>query len=109
MVVVVMVFTYLVMGAFLDQGSIIILTAPISTALMVGLGYSPIWWGVVIIKTAEIGFVHPPLGVTTFVVASATKTNLQDNYIGVIPYIATELILLVILVAWPQISLLLVN
>jgi C4-dicarboxylate transporter, DctM subunit len=109
MVVIVLVVTYLVLGAFLDQGSIIILTAPISTALMVGLGYSPIWWGVVIIKTAEIGFVHPPLGITTFVVSSTTKTPLKDNYIGVIPYIATELVLLSILVAWPALSLWLVK
>ena len=109
MVVVVMVFTYLVLGAFLDQGSIIILTAPISTALMVGLGYSPIWWGVVIIKTAEIGFVHPPLGIITFVVSAATKTDLKQNYIGVIPYIVTELLLLTLLVSWPDLSLWLVR
>jgi C4-dicarboxylate transporter, DctM subunit len=76
---------------------------------MVSLGYDPIWWGVIIIKTAEIGMVHPPLGIVTFVVSSATKTDLRSNYIGVIPFIITELLLLALLVAFPQLSLWLVH
>ena len=109
LVMVTVVLTYLLLGAFLDQGAIILLTAPMTTALMVGLGFDPVWWGVIIIKTAEIGLVHPPLGIVTFVVSSATKTDLKDNYIGVIPFIITELILLAMLVAWPQLSLWLVR
>ena len=103
------VFVYLLLGAFLDQGAIIILTAPMSTALMVGLGYDPVWWGVIVIKTAEIGLVHPPLGIVSFVVSNATKTDLKANYIGVIPFIITELVLLGLLLAWPQLSLWLVR
>jgi tripartite ATP-independent transporter DctM subunit len=109
LVMVSVVLIYLLLGAFLDQGAIIILTAPVTCALMAGLGFDPVWWGVIIIKTAEIGLVHPPLGIVTFVVSSATKTDLKSNYIGVIPFIITELVLLSILVAWPQLSLWLVN
>jgi C4-dicarboxylate transporter, DctM subunit len=109
LVMVSVVLIYLLLGAFLDQGAIIILTAPITTTLMVGLGFDPVWWGVIIIKTAEIGLVHPPLGIVTFVVSSATKTDLKSNYIGVIPYILTELLLLSVLVSWPQLSLWLVR
>jgi C4-dicarboxylate transporter, DctM subunit len=109
LIMVSVVLIYLLLGAFLDQGAIIILTAPVTTALMAGLGYDPVWWGVIIIKTAEIGLVHPPLGIVTFVVSSATRTDLRSNYIGVIPYIITELILLSILVGWPQLSLWLVR
>jgi C4-dicarboxylate transporter, DctM subunit len=108
-VMVSVVLVYLLLGAFLDQSAIIILTAPTTTLLMAGLGYDPIWWGVIVIKTAEIGLVHPPLGIVTFVVSSATKTKLQDNYIGVIPYIITELMLLGVLMAFPQLSLWLVR
>jgi C4-dicarboxylate transporter, DctM subunit len=109
LVMVGIVLIYLLLGAFLDQGAIIILTAPVTCALMIGLGYDPVWWGVIIIKTAEIGLVHPPLGIVTFVVSSATKTDLKQNYIGVIPYIITELLLLSILVSWPDLSLWLVR
>jgi C4-dicarboxylate transporter, DctM subunit len=104
-VMVTIVLIYLLLGAFMDQGAIIILTAPITAALIVKLGYDPVWWGVIMIKTAEIGLVHPPLGIVTFVVSSTTKTDLRSNFVGVIPFVITELILLVILVAFPQISL----
>lgn len=96
---------YLIMGMFMDQAAILILTAPISTALVVGLGYDPIWWGVVIIKTAEIGMISPPLGLVTFVTSSATKTDLKSSFKGVIPFVISELVILGILLAFPQIAL----
>ncbi|HSV84010.1 MAG TPA: TRAP transporter large permease subunit [Ramlibacter sp.] len=104
-VMLLVVFIYLLLGMVLDQGAIIILTAPISTALMVKLGYDPIWWGVVIIKTAEIGLVHPPIGVVLFVTSAATKTDLKTCFMGVLPFLVTELLLLALLVAYPQLSL----
>lgn len=105
MVMLLVVFIYLLLGMVMDQGAIIILTAPISTALMVKLGYDPIWWGVIIIKTAEIGLVTPPVGVVTFVTSAATKTDLKTCFRGVMPFVGTELLILGLLVAFPQISL----
>jgi C4-dicarboxylate transporter DctM subunit len=99
------VFVYLILGTFMDQGAIIILTAPITTALMVGLGYNPIWWGVIMIKTAEIGLVSPPLGLVTFVVSATTKTNLRSNFVGVLPFVGTELVVLALLIAFPDLCL----
>jgi C4-dicarboxylate transporter, DctM subunit len=99
------VFIYLLLGMVMDQGAIIILTAPISTALMVKLGCDPVWWGVVIIKTAEIGLVSPPVGMVTFVTSSPSKTDLRTRFIGMMPFIATELVLLGLLLAFPALSL----
>ncbi|WP_323032499.1 TRAP transporter large permease [Paracoccus sp. (in: a-proteobacteria)] len=99
------VLVYLALGTVMDQAAIIILTAPITTELMVQLGYDPVWWGIIMIKTAEIGLVTPPLGIVTFVVSSTTRTNLRSNFVGVLPYVVTEMILLAILLAFPQISL----
>lgn len=109
LVMLLVVVIYLLLGMIMDQAAIIILTAPISTALMVGLGYDPIWWGVIMIKTAEIGLVSPPLGLVTFVVSSTSKTDLRSSFIGVMPFIITEVILLGLMVAFPQISLFLVD
>jgi C4-dicarboxylate transporter, DctM subunit len=109
MVMLLIVFIYLLLGMVMDQAAIIILTAPISTALMMKLGYDPIWWGVIIIKTAEIGLVSPPVGLVTFVTSAATKTDLRTSFMGVMPFIATEIVLLGILLAYPQLSLWLVN
>lgn len=104
-VMLLVVFIYLLLGMVLDQGAIIILTAPISAALMTKLGYDPIWWGVIVIKTAEIGLVHPPIGVVLFVTSAATKTDLKTCFMGVVPFLVTELALLGLLLAFPQLSL----
>jgi tripartite ATP-independent transporter DctM subunit len=109
MVMLLVVFIYLLLGMVMDQAAIIILTAPISTALMVKLGFDPIWWGVIIIKTAEIGLVSPPVGLVTFVTAAATKTDLKTSFWGVTPFIVTELVSLGILLAYPALSLWLVK
>jgi C4-dicarboxylate transporter DctM subunit len=105
LVMITIVVIYLVLGMFMDQAAIIILTAPTTTALMVGLGFDPVWWGVIIIKTAEIGLLTPPLGLVSFVVSSTTKTDLRSNFVGVVPYLVTELVLLALLMAFPQLSL----
>jgi tripartite ATP-independent transporter DctM subunit len=105
LVVIVITVVYLLLGTFMDQAAIIILTAPITTPLVVGLGYDPVWWGVLMIKTAEDGLVSPPLGLVTFVVASSTKTDVRSSFMGVLSYITAELLLLAILVAFPEITL----
>lgn len=99
-----LVLLYLLMGMVMDQAAILILTAPISTALVVGLGYDPIWWGVIIIKTAEIGMISPPLGIVTFVTSAATKTDLNSCFRGVTPYAIAELVILGFLIAIPSLS-----
>lgn len=104
-VMLLVVLIYLLLGMVMDQAAIIILTAPLSTALMVGLGYDPIWWGIIIIKTAEIGLVSPPLGLVTFVVSSSSRVPLNQAFKGAIPFLITELIILAILIAFPRISL----
>jgi C4-dicarboxylate transporter, DctM subunit len=109
MVMLLVVFIYLLLGMVMDQAAIIILTAPISAALMVKLGFDPIWWGVIIIKTAEIGLVSPPVGLVTFVTSAATRTDLKTSFRGVMPFIGTELVVMGLLLAYPQISLWLVK
>jgi C4-dicarboxylate transporter DctM subunit len=108
-VVLLVVFVYLLLGMIMDQAAIIILTAPITAPLVVGLGYDPIWWGVIIIKTAEIGLVSPPMGLNVFVTSAAARSDLRSGFKGVMPFIATEIMILAILLAFPQLSLMLVE
>lgn len=100
---------YILLGMVMDQAAIIILTAPITTVLMVGLGYDAVWWGVIMVKTAEIGMVTPPMGINVFVTASAAKTDLKQGFSGAIPFVVVELILLGLMLAWPSIPLLFIN
>jgi C4-dicarboxylate transporter DctM subunit len=102
------VLIYLALGMFMDQAAVLILTAPISTPLIVGLGYDPIWWGVVMIKTVEIGLVTPPMGMVVFVTASTTGTDLKSSFKGVMPFIAAEFVTLALLLSFPALTLWLV-
>lgn len=103
------VVVYLLLGMIMDQAAIIILTAPITTPLMVGLGYDPIWWGVVIVKTAEIGMVTPPVGLNVYVTSAASGVDLNRAFRGIAPFVVTELIILGLILAFPQIPLALVR
>ena len=99
----------MVLGFFLDQLAILILTLPVVFPLLTGLGYDPIWLGIIFVKTAEIGLISPPMGMNVFVVAGVTKTPVTQVFRGIWPFVLTELIILVILVALPQLSLWLPN
>ena len=101
----IVVLIYLILGMFMDQAAVLILTAPISTPLMVGLGFDPVWWGVIMIKTTEIGLVTPPLGMVVFVTGSSTRTDLRKSFAGVTPFIIAEFVTLGLLLAFPAITL----
>lgn len=103
-----LVIMYLILGMLMDQAAIIILTAPITTPLVVGLGFDPVWWGVIMIKTAEIGLVTPPVGLNVYVASAASGVDLRTSLRGIWPFVAAELVLLAILVAFPALTLLLV-
>lgn len=100
---------YLLLGMLMDQFAILVLTVPISYSIITGLGFDPIWFGVLIVKTAEIGLVTPPVGLNVFIASAATGQPTKVGFWGVAPFVVTELILLGLFVAFPQISLFLVN
>jgi C4-dicarboxylate transporter, DctM subunit len=92
---------YIGLGMIMDQLAIIILTAPISYALLTGLGFDGVWFGVILVKTAEIGLVTPPMGLNIFIAASAARVSPRAGFVGVAPFIVAELIILGLLVAFP--------
>ncbi|WP_417722638.1 TRAP transporter large permease [Salipiger sp.] len=103
------VLVYLFLGMVMDQAAIIILTAPITAPLMAGLGYDPIWWGVIIVKTAEIGMVTPPMGLNVYVASASSGVDLNRTFRGIAPFVVTELIILGLLLMFPAIPLFLVQ
>lgn len=105
MVIAVLVLIYVVLGMFMDQIAILVLTVPVTYALVTQLGYDGIWYGIVITKTVEIGLVTPPLGLNVFVTSGITKVPLADCFRGVAPFLAVEIGVLALLLTFPQISL----
>ncbi len=97
---------YLVLGFFLDQLAILILTLPLTFPILTGLQFDPVWLGIVLVKTAEIGLVSPPLGLNVFIVSNVTKVPVWIVFRGVMPFLITDFAVLAIIVAFPPLVLL---
>jgi tripartite ATP-independent transporter DctM subunit len=97
---------YLVLGCLMDALAMIILTIPIIFPVIKELGFDPIWFGVIIVMTVELGLIHPPVGMNIFVIKSVIDdVKISTIFYGVIPFIITDLLRLVILIAFPIIAL----
>jgi C4-dicarboxylate transporter DctM subunit len=97
---------YLVLGCLMDAMAMIILTVPIIYPVIVHLGFDPIWFGVIIVMTVELGLIHPPVGMNVFVIKSVVKdVSFTTIFKGVLPFIVTDIVRLVILIAFPVIAL----
>jgi len=84
----------------------VILTVPIIFPVIKELGFDPIWFGVIIVMTVELGLIHPPVGMIVFVIKSVIEElNFSTIFAGVLPFILTDLVRLVILIAFPIIAL----
>src|SRR5437763_1132955 len=96
---------YLVLGCLMDAMAMIILTVPIIFPVITHLGFDPIWFGVIIVMTVELGLIHPPVGMNVFVIKSVVKdVSFSTIFRGVIPFVATDLIRLVILIVFPLLA-----
>jgi len=97
---------YFILGAVMDELAMILLTVPIVFPVMMQLGFDPIWFGVIIVMAVTFGLVCPPVGMNVFVINSiARDIPLGKIYRGTYPFIAVDIVRLVILCAFPGLSL----
>ena len=97
---------YLVLGCLMDAMAMVILTVPIIFPVVTAMGFDPIWFGVIIVMTVELGLIHPPVGMNVFVIKSVVgDVRFSTIFAGVIPFIVTDLVRLVILIAFPLLAL----
>ena len=96
---------YIVLGSFMDQIAILVLTVPIVLPLIKSLGFDPIWFGVIKIVTAEVGMITPPIGLNCFIVARYANRPVADVFHGIFPHFIAHLIIIAIFVAFPSIIL----
>jgi C4-dicarboxylate transporter DctM subunit len=96
---------YLVLGCLMDALAMIILTVPIIFPVIKELGFDPIWFGVIIVMTVELGLIHPPVGMNIFVIKSVIDdVKISTIFYGVLPFILTDILRLVLLVAFPVLA-----
>jgi TRAP-type C4-dicarboxylate transport system permease large subunit len=105
-----MLLMYLILGCFLEGFAMLVLTLPIFFPVVLQLGIDPIWFGVLVVLTLEMGLISPPVGINVFIVKSvAPKVALGDIFRGVTPFWFAMLFTLIVLIAFPQVSLFLPN
>jgi tripartite ATP-independent transporter DctM subunit len=101
---------YLILGCFLEGFAMLVLTLPIFFPIILDLGIDPIWFGVLVVMALEMGLISPPVGLNVFIVKSvAPKVPLADIFRGVVPFWGMMVVAIGILIAFPQISLILPN
>ncbi|PKM85556.1 MAG: C4-dicarboxylate ABC transporter permease [Firmicutes bacterium HGW-Firmicutes-11] len=97
---------YTVLGCFIDAIPLTIILVPIFLPIILGLGFNPIWFGVIIILAMQIGLLTPPVGMCCYVMSGVAKDiPLQTIFRGVLPFIATIVVAAVFIIIFPQIAL----
>jgi TRAP-type C4-dicarboxylate transport system permease large subunit len=93
---------YLLLGTFLDEVSTILISVPVTLPLVLGLGYDGIWFGIFVTVMCTIGLISPPTGMTVFVIqAQHPDIPVVRIYLGTLPFLVADLVLVAMLVALP--------
>lgn len=105
-VLIVILVVYIFLGCFLDSMSMMLITLPIFFPMVLELGYDPIWFGVLVTSVVEIGLITPPVGMNLFIITSVSKSiRFETVAKGVVPFMAADFVRIVLLVAFPSITL----
>lgn len=105
-IILLLLLMYLVLGSVFDTIAAMVITLPFVFPLVVDLGYSPIWWGVMMVMAMEVGMITPPIGINVFVLkGTAADVPLGTIYRGVTPFVVADLLRLVLMAAVPALSL----
>lgn len=107
---VVILLAYTVLGMFMDALSMLVVTIPIVFPIILGLGYDPIWFGVVAVIVIEMGMITPPVGINVFVVKGvAPDVPMAAIFAGVLPFWFAMIAALALIIAFPEIALMIPN
>ncbi|MEM6637399.1 MAG: TRAP transporter large permease [Pseudomonadota bacterium] len=110
LVMIAILLTYAVLGMVIEGLSLMVITLPIIFPVVIGLGFDPIWFGVIMVLVLEMGLISPPVGVNCFVVKSvAPDVPLGQIFRGVLPFWAAMGCCIALLLVFPQIALIIPN
>jgi C4-dicarboxylate transporter DctM subunit len=97
---------YLVLGMFMESLSMLVATVPIITPVVLALGFNPVWFGVLMMLLIETALITPPVGFNLFVVQGVRpRGQIYDVIIGSAPFVITLMVMIAMLIAYPQIAL----
>jgi TRAP-type C4-dicarboxylate transport system permease large subunit len=97
---------YVVLGTAMEELSMVLLTIPVFFPVIVGLGFDPVWFGVVIVCVVEIGLISPPVGMNMFVLKTLLpQVSTGTIFSGVMPFMWADVLRLAIIVTVPWLAL----
>jgi len=97
---------YIALGAVFDGFAAMVITLPFVLPVVTGLGYDPIWWGVIMVMVIEIGMITPPIGINVFVLHGMAKDiPLRTIFLGITPFLVADLIRLTLITIFPSLAL----
>ncbi len=106
LVIFLLIVMYIVLGAIFETVAAMIITLPVVFPLVTGLGFDPIWWGIINIMVIEIGQITPPIGIIPFVLhGMAPEVPLKTIFSGIVPFFIADLTRLAIIALFPALSL----
>lgn len=101
-----LIITYIVLGCFLEGIGLVLITVPVFLPVVVASGYDPVWFGVLVVVVVEMGLIHPPVGMNLFVIqAQVPDIPIMSIYKGTLPFLVSPLVLILLLLAFPDIAL----
>lgn len=105
-VILVICAVYIVLGALMEELSMVLLTVPLFFPIVTGLGYDAVWFGVLLIVLCELGMIAPPVGMNLFVVRSiAPHIPIKTILHGIVPFVAADVLRVFVIASFPILSL----
>jgi len=104
-IIIIITLVLMVLGCFLDIGSLIFLTTPVLLPVIKNLGFDPVWYGVVLVITCEMAMITPPVGMNLFVIQGIVpEVPIGDIIKGAFPFFLIDIVALVIIIAFPSLA-----
>ena len=96
----------LILGMFMEQISMMLLTVPVFYPLIISLGFDPIWFGILVVVVVEISLITPPIGLNVFILNAVLRdVQLTEIFRGVVPFIVADVARVLLVVFIPALSL----
>lgn len=97
---------FVLLGCVMDSIAMLLLTVPVVYPLIEAAGFDPIWFGIIAVITVELGLITPPVGMNVFVIKSvAPDIPIKDIFKGVFPFVISDIVRLVLIIAFPALAL----
>lgn len=104
-ILIIILLVFLLLGMFIDAVSMMVLTLPVVFPVIMELGFDPIFFGVICVMMMQVGLITPPMGLNLYTIAGTTKVELDEIFIGALPFVIPVFIVVALIIIFPEIAL----